>query len=334
MAALPYMQLYIADYLADTMHLSTEEHGAYLLLMFNYWQTGRPIPKNRLTKIARLSNDRWDAVEPSLKEFFNDNGTEWVQERIERDLEAVKNSISQKSAAGKASAQARKAKKGASSQQNGNGCSTGVNGSFEQSSNGNSTNKDTDTDTDLKENPSLSAGANENSGGVFPPVEPTAPRYLEGLNEPIGKFTMTSNWLPSRDFRLRAAQWGIQLHEPDYLETELAEFAAYWNSEGKVFTQIQWEQKFARHVQLVRAKQKPQSGGTDNAAVRSEPTTSRAVQQIQSAHAEWRRRNGLDGNGDSVAVMAGDGGNLLKPLDTEEWGRAYGPLDSSDRFDE
>ena len=78
MAALPYMQLYIADYLADTMHLSTEEHGAYLLLMFNYWQTGRPIPKNRLSKIARLSNDRWDAVEPSLKEFFNDNGTEWV----------------------------------------------------------------------------------------------------------------------------------------------------------------------------------------------------------------------------------------------------------------
>ena len=52
MAALPYMQLYIADYLADTMHLSAEEHGAYLLLMFNYWQTGKPIPKNRLAKIA------------------------------------------------------------------------------------------------------------------------------------------------------------------------------------------------------------------------------------------------------------------------------------------
>ena len=193
MAALPYMQLYIADYLADTMHLSTEEHGAYLLLMFNYWQTGRPIPKNRLSKIARLSNDRWDAVEPSLKEFFNDTGTEWVQERIERDLEAVKNSISQKSAAGKASAQARKAKKGASTQQNSNERSTGVNAPFEQSSNGNSTNTDTDTDTDLKEKQERELSAQES----FLP--------------PIGKFPITDDWMPSDDFVGQAAQWGINL---------------------------------------------------------------------------------------------------------------------------
>ncbi|WP_252363484.1 YdaU family protein, partial [Escherichia coli] len=86
MAALPYMQLYIADYLADTMHLSAEEHGAYLLLMFNYWQTGKPIPKNRLAKIARLTNERWADVEPSLREFFHDNGDEWVHLRIEEDL--------------------------------------------------------------------------------------------------------------------------------------------------------------------------------------------------------------------------------------------------------
>ncbi|MFS8659560.1 YdaU family protein, partial [Salmonella enterica] len=83
MAALPYMQLYIADYLADTMHLSAEEHGAYLLLMFNYWQTGRAIPKSRLAKIARISSERWGAVEESLREFFIDNGTEWIHERIE-----------------------------------------------------------------------------------------------------------------------------------------------------------------------------------------------------------------------------------------------------------
>lgn len=89
MAALPYMQLYIADYLADTMHLSTEEHGAYLLLMFNYWQTGRAIPKSRLAKIARVSDARWAELEVSLREFFVDDGESWVHLRIERDIETI-----------------------------------------------------------------------------------------------------------------------------------------------------------------------------------------------------------------------------------------------------
>ncbi|MGE1156986.1 YdaU family protein [Pseudomonas kitaguniensis] len=108
MAALPYMQLYVADYLADTMHLTTEEHGAYLLLIFNYWQTGKPIPVARLSRIARLTNDRWADVERTLNEFFNERDGEWTHERIERDLEALHATQAQRIAAGKASAEARK----------------------------------------------------------------------------------------------------------------------------------------------------------------------------------------------------------------------------------
>lgn len=151
MAALPYMQLYIADYLADTMHLSTEEHGAYLLLMFNYWQTGKPIPKSRLAKIARMTNDRWISVEDSLKEFFNEIGSEWVHSRIERDLEMVRASIEQKSAAGKASAAKRRAKKSTGEELDGNDRSTGVEIPMEQSSNESSTNKDLNKNKDLKD---------------------------------------------------------------------------------------------------------------------------------------------------------------------------------------
>ena len=89
MAALPYMQLYVADYLADTMHLTTEEHGAYLLLIFNYWQTGKPLPKRRLHRIARVSTDQWPEIERALSEFFEDDGENWIHLRIERDIELV-----------------------------------------------------------------------------------------------------------------------------------------------------------------------------------------------------------------------------------------------------
>jgi uncharacterized protein YdaU (DUF1376 family) len=91
MAALPYMQFHIAEYLADTSHLSTEEHGAYLLLIFNYWQRGKSLDNanGRLSNVVKLSNERWTVVADALKEFFVIEGEVWTHLRIERDLAAV-----------------------------------------------------------------------------------------------------------------------------------------------------------------------------------------------------------------------------------------------------
>src|SRR5210317_1790142 len=105
MAALPYIQLYVADYLADTIHLTTEEHGAYMLLIFNYWQTGKSIPSNRLASISKLPSERWTDVEQTLREFFTlDDDGHWYHERIEMDLNKVKSKSIQASKAGKLSA--------------------------------------------------------------------------------------------------------------------------------------------------------------------------------------------------------------------------------------
>ncbi|KAE9684226.1 DUF1376 domain-containing protein [Escherichia coli] len=180
MAALPYMQLYIADYLADTMHLSAEEHGAYLLLMFNYWQTGKPIPKNRLAKIARLTNERWADVEPSLREFFCDNGEEWVHLRIEEDLASVREKLTKKSAAGKASVQARRSRKEADVQtkqeRNLTGVQTDVEVVFEYDANTKATNKD--TDKDLKTDPPLNPPRGNRGVKKFDPLDIVLPNWI------------------------------------------------------------------------------------------------------------------------------------------------------------
>lgn len=44
MAALPYMQLYLAEY-------KPIQHGAYMLLLMNYWQRRKPL-RNSTERLA------------------------------------------------------------------------------------------------------------------------------------------------------------------------------------------------------------------------------------------------------------------------------------------
>lgn len=160
MAALPYMQLYVADYLADTPHLTTEEHGAYLLLLFSYWQTGKPLRVDRLAHTARLSNERWTSVERTLNEFFKEIDGVWIHQRVEKDLDKVATKSGKNSEAGKASAAARALAK----QQLEKLASTNVGTNAEHPLNERLTIEDTDTDTDTEKDQNqdqklLSSGA-------------------------------------------------------------------------------------------------------------------------------------------------------------------------------
>jgi uncharacterized protein YdaU (DUF1376 family) len=80
----PWLPLYVADYLADTAHLSAAEHGAYLLLIMHYWRVGKlPNDERQLQRIARMTPREWANSRDVLAEFFD---AEWRHKRIESEI--------------------------------------------------------------------------------------------------------------------------------------------------------------------------------------------------------------------------------------------------------
>jgi uncharacterized protein YdaU (DUF1376 family) len=79
-----WMPIYVGDYLSDTMHLTTEQHGAYFLLLLAYWKNRGPLPTNRLKNIVNVKDDSWTIVE----DFFDIVSLPgfWVHNRVEKEL--------------------------------------------------------------------------------------------------------------------------------------------------------------------------------------------------------------------------------------------------------
>ena len=81
----PWYPFNVVDYRADTGHLTTLEHGAYRLLMDEYWLKGSlPDDEKRLRKITGLSAPQWNKIIQLLRTFFVQPG--WRHKRIDREL--------------------------------------------------------------------------------------------------------------------------------------------------------------------------------------------------------------------------------------------------------
>jgi len=80
-----WFPLYVADYLADTAHLSTAEHGAYLLLLMHQWRQGCvPNDEKQLSKITRQTVPEWRRMAETVLAFFQERDGDLVQGRLER----------------------------------------------------------------------------------------------------------------------------------------------------------------------------------------------------------------------------------------------------------
>ncbi len=90
-----WMPFYVGDYLADTQHLTTLQHGAYVLLIMAYWQRGGlPDDDQAIAGICRLNRAQWESNSQAIAKLFLPG---WKHKRIERELEKA-NQLSEKRA--------------------------------------------------------------------------------------------------------------------------------------------------------------------------------------------------------------------------------------------
>lgn len=85
-----WMPFYPGDYLADTRRLSLEQHGAYLLLILDYWRNGPP-PDDETT-LARIIGSPvsvWRRLAPTLRPLFRVEGGELRHKRIDAEIAAA-----------------------------------------------------------------------------------------------------------------------------------------------------------------------------------------------------------------------------------------------------
>ena len=102
MSAPPYMPLYVADYLADTTHLSTLEHGAYCLLLMSMWRSGGTLPDDdtKLAKFARMTAAQWARVSETVMAFFTLSDGVFTQGRLAREMDRHANVVRQRRESG------------------------------------------------------------------------------------------------------------------------------------------------------------------------------------------------------------------------------------------
>jgi len=100
------MPFWTDAYLADTQHLTTEEHGAYLLLLFQAWRShdcSLADDDDMLSRQAGVSLSKWKVMKPIIMAFWklDKRRKRWVQKRlqIEREKATVKKAKARDSAA-------------------------------------------------------------------------------------------------------------------------------------------------------------------------------------------------------------------------------------------
>lgn len=107
MAEFPAMPLWTDAYLGDTRHLTTFEHGAYLLLLIVAWRSPEgtlPDDDRTLARYAGCTRAQWARIAPTIRAFFKVENGRLLQSRLNDERKAVRQKRESQAANGRASA--------------------------------------------------------------------------------------------------------------------------------------------------------------------------------------------------------------------------------------
>jgi uncharacterized protein YdaU (DUF1376 family) len=92
MAQFSALPLWTDAYLADTGHLTTIEHGAYLLLLMTMWRADGALPNDdkQLARYVRMTSAQWLRIKPTIMQFFKVSSDSITQGRLTDELAFVK----------------------------------------------------------------------------------------------------------------------------------------------------------------------------------------------------------------------------------------------------
>lgn len=90
MSNTPFMPLWVADFVGDTLDLDAKEIGAYMLILMTMWGRDGYLPSDekKLQRVARCGRD-WPRVWASLSHYFTVDGDRITQGRLLLELQKV-----------------------------------------------------------------------------------------------------------------------------------------------------------------------------------------------------------------------------------------------------
>lgn len=102
MSERPFMQLYVSDFIGDTLQLSTEQIGAYMLLLMAMWNADGSLPDDdaKLARIVRMSVKKWRGISQDLYEYFDREEGVISHNRLTKELRKSEGKSQSRASAG------------------------------------------------------------------------------------------------------------------------------------------------------------------------------------------------------------------------------------------